>query len=316
MMKRRHFLKTTALATAGLTCRAEIQANEDASDPVIDIHQHVNYHLRDNDVFLEHQKAMRIRKTILLPAGTPMNRPSTHLGKSNGLAADVSGTQEAADFVAKYPDSYAFFSNEVPDEVDAVKKMEYWLERGAIGIGESKFQLEIDSPPMLQMYEVARAHSVPVLMHFQYQTYNLGFERLGKILDKYPTVNFIGHAQTWWANISAEVDQEVLYPRTPVVPSGMTDYYLSNYANMFGDLSAGSGLLAMTRDEEHAAGFLDRHHAKLFYGSDCADNDGQGETCSGAMQLAMVRKLVQDPKKRHAILFGNADRVIFGNEPE
>ena len=157
MMKRRHFLKTTALATAGLTCRAEIQANEDASDPVIDIHQHVNYHLRDNDVFLEHQKAMRIRKTILLPAGTPMNRPSTHLGKSNGLAADVSGTQEAADFVAKYPDSYAFFSNEVPDEVDAVKKMEYWLERGAIGIGESKFQLEIDSPPMLQMYEVARA---------------------------------------------------------------------------------------------------------------------------------------------------------------
>ena len=142
----------------------------------------------------------------------------------------------------------------------------------------------------------------------------LGFERLGKILEKYPTVNFIGHAQTWWANVSAEHDQKELYPKTPVVPGGMTDHYLSDYPNMFGDLSAGSGLNAMTRDEEHAAGFLDRHHAKLFYGSDCADNDGQGETCSGAQQLAMVRKLVQDPKKRHAILFGNADRVIFGNK--
>ncbi len=313
-MKRRNFLKTTTIATADLVWGAESHANQNTSDQVIDIHQHVNFRKRDNDLFLEHQKLMGIRKTILLPAGTPMNRPSTRLGKGNGLAADVQGTQEAADFVAKFTDSYAFFCNEVPDSDVAVKKIEYWLKRGAIGIGESKFRLEIDSPAMLRMYEVARAFRVPVLMHFQYETYNLGFERFGKILEKFPTVNFIGHAQTWWANISAEHDQKVLYPDTPVVPGGMTDHYLRNYPNMFGDLSAGSGLRAMTRDEEHAAAFLDRHHLKLFYGSDCNDHDGQGEKCSGSQQLAMVRKLVQDPKKRHAILFGNANRVIFGNQ--
>ena len=66
-------------------------------------------------------------------------------------------------------------------------------------------------------------------------------------------------------------------------------------------------------DEEHAAAFLDRHHMKLFYGSDCNDKDGQGDKCSGSQQLSTVRKLVPDQKMRHAILFGNANRVIFGN---
>jgi len=312
-MKRRHFLKTTALATASLTCGAELHANEDASDQVIDIHQHVNYRKRGNEAFLEHQRVVGIRKTVLLPAGTPMNRPSTRLGKGNGLAADVSGTQEEADFVKKHPESYAFFCNEVPDSKDAIRSIESWLTRGAIGIGESKFHLEIDSPPMLQLYAIARAWKVPILMHFQHKTYNMGFERLPKILEKFPTVNFIAHAQTWWGNISKGHDQAVMYPKGPVTPGGMTDVLLRDYPNIFGDLSAGSGLRAMLRDEDHAAAFLDRHHKKLFYGSDCNDKDGVGDKCSGSQQLAVVRKLVQDAKKRHAILFGNANRVIFGN---
>ena len=123
-MKRRQFLKTTAIATAGLTCGADSRASEETTDQVIDIHQHVNFRKRENEAFLEHQKVMGIRKTILLPAGTPMNRPSTRLGKGNGLAADVSGTQEAADFVKKHPESYAFFCNEVPDSKDAVERIE------------------------------------------------------------------------------------------------------------------------------------------------------------------------------------------------
>ncbi len=312
-MKRRQFLKTTAIAAAGLTCGADFRASEETTSQVIDIHQHVSFRKRENEAFLEHQKVMGIRRTNLLPAGTPMNRPSTRLGKGNGLAADVTGTQEAADFVKKHPESYAFFCNEVPDSKDAAERIEHWLERGAIGIGESKFHLEIDSPPMLRLYAIARAWKVPILMHFQHGTYNMGFERLPKILEKFPTVNFIGHAQTWWGNISAGHDQTVMYPKGPVTPGGMTDVLLRDYPNMFGDLSAGSGLNAMRRDEDHAAAFLDRHHLKLFYGSDCNDEEGQGNKCSGSRQLSTVRKLVPDRKKQHAILFGNANRVIFGN---
>ncbi len=82
------------------------------------------------------------------------------------------------------------------------------LARGAIGIGESKFSLPIDSDPMIRIYEVASAHEVPVLLHFQEGMYNLGFDRFHKILERFPKVNFIGHAQTWWGNIDAKHDQQ------------------------------------------------------------------------------------------------------------
>jgi hypothetical protein len=32
-----------------------------------------------------------------------------------------------------------------------------------------------------------------------------------------------------------------MYPKTPVTPGGITDRLLSDYPNMFGDMSAGSG---------------------------------------------------------------------------
>ena len=53
-------------------------------------------------------------------------------------------------------------------------------------------------------------------MHWQFKMYNYGFERFHKMLEKYPKVNFIGHAQTWWANIDRNhTDQTVLYPEGP-----------------------------------------------------------------------------------------------------
>ena len=45
---------------------------------------------------------------------------------------------------------------------------------------------------------------------------------------------------------------------------------------MYGDLSAGSGLNALLRDEDHAREFLKRHQNKLMYGSDCNDSEGEG----------------------------------------
>ena len=57
------------------------------------------------------------------------------------------------------------------------------------------------------------------------------------MLEKYPTVNFIGHAQTWWANIDKNhADQSCLYPKDPVTAGGITDRLLSDYPNMYGDL--------------------------------------------------------------------------------
>ncbi len=156
----------------------------------------------------------------------------------------------------------------------------------ASGSAES-FRSEADSGYLNAVAELAHYFGVPVLLHFEYGTYNLGFERFYKVLERFPQVDFIGHAQTWWLNIDKNADPMVLYPKGPVTPGGLTDRWLSDYHNMYGDLSAGSGLNALLRDEDHARAFLARHQDKLLYGSDCSDRVGSGPKCSGSQQLAL-----------------------------
>src|SRR5258708_38311916 len=139
--------------------------------------------------------------------------------------------------------------------------------------------------------EVAEAFGVPVLLHFQHETYNLGIERFRTVLEKHPRVPFIGHAQTWWGNIDRNHDQTVLYPKTKVLPGGITDRLLSDYPNMYGDLSAGSGLNSLLRDEEHARAVLERDQDKLMYGSDCHDSPRESDKINGPPLLAPVRRL-------------------------
>lgn len=290
----------------GVTLNAR---NESASEEIVDIHQHINFHGRRNTDLVRHQRAMGIARTVLLPSGSQRSLDSTDFGKSNGLAARVFGTQAAARLAREYPDEFVYFCNEIPDLDGVTKKLEQSLESGAVGIGELKFNLDCDSSPMIRIYEVARAYRVPVLLHFQFGRYNQGFNRFHRVLKRFPSVDFIGHAQTWWGNIDANHQQEVMYPKGPVKPGGLTDRYLSDYPNMFGDLSAGSGRNALNRDEEHARAFLDRHQDKLMLGTDCPDPIGSGGKCSGSNQIANVRNFTGEAARRK-IFVENARRVI------
>ena len=101
-----------------------------------------------------------------------------------------------------------------------------------------------------------------------------------------------------------------MYPKGKVTAGGITDRLLSDYPNMYGDLSAGSGLNSMLRDEDHARDFLQRHQDKLMFGSDCTDTLGEGDTCLGAKILAAVRRLAPDPKVQRKIFHQNAMRII------
>ncbi len=304
-MKRRQFTKAAGL---GLLAPALVRADD--TEEVIDIHQHVNFSGRSNEDFFAHQEKMGVSHTVLLPSASAYSRKSTHDGKSNGLAARIFGTMAAARIVKAYPDRFSFFCNEIPDIEEAPSELAMWLERGAIGIGESKFHLECDSAPMFRLYEIAQEYKVPILLHFEHNRYNMGFERFGKVLEKFPKVNFIGHAQTWWGNIDADHVQKEMYPKKPVKAGGLTDRYLSDYPNMFGDLSAGSGRNALARDEEHARGFLERHQDKLLLGTDCSDSAGSGSKCSGSQQIANVRRLSDDKEAKRKILAQNAKKLL------
>ena len=304
-LSRREFL----LSTAAALIASKLSAQE--PEPIIDIHQHTSYLARIDDDLVAHQRAMGVTQTILLPAGTPLARASTHHGKSNGLAAKCSGNESVVALSKKYPGEFFFGANEVTDLENAPAEVERYLKLGAKVIGEQKFSVACDSPESEALYQLAQKYDVPVLMHFQHATYNLGIERFDRVLEKFPRVNFIGHAQTIWVNIAANVtDQSILYPKGPVTPGGLTDGLLRDYPNFFADLSAGSGLNALTRDEEHARAFLDRHQDKLMYGSDCPDATGSGRECTGANILAAVRRLAPSKAAERKLLYGNAKRLF------
>ena len=309
---RREFLSTSALGLAGLAAAPRTaDGGVQTTEPIIDIHQHLGYTGRNDDALLAHQRAIGVTLTILLPSGRPMTTASTHNGVANGLQAQALGNEACHRFARAHRKEYVIGANEVPALDGATREIERYLKRGAVVIGEQKFGVECDSSEMQRIYELARARRVPVLMHWQHQMYNRGFERFHKMLDKYPTVDFIGHAQTWWANIDANhSDQSVLYPKGPVSRGGLTDRYLSDYPNMFGDLSAGSGLGALTRDEEFTRDFLTRHQDKLLFGSDCNDSDPGGAKCFGAQIIAAIRRLSPNKAVERKLLHGNAKKLF------
>ena len=317
---RREFLATSA---AALVATRFAQAATAPAEPIIDIHQHVNYGgIRDkdfneimpgrtNDQLLAHQRAMGVTKSILLPAGRPVKRPSTLNGFAMGLQGTCATNADCMALAQNNPREFAFGAAEVPDLADAPAEIEKYLKSGAVVIGEQKFSVACDSAEMQKLYQLAEAYNVPILMHWQVGSYSHGLDRFHTMLKKYPQVNFIGHAQTWWANIDQACDnsEQNLYPTGKVTPGGWSDRYLSDYPNMFGDLSAGSGENAFKRDPEHAKAFISRHQDKLLFGSDCTDYPGQGR-CIGAAQIAQMRAWSPSKAVERKILFENAQKLF------
>ncbi len=270
-----------------------------AGRDIIDLHQHTPYSGRTADQLVEHQRALGIAKTVLLPAG-----------RRFGLAAGAGGNDEVWALARRYPDEFVCFANELPDIPEAKAVITRYLDAGAVGIGEQKFPVECDSKHIDLIASIAQDYDVPVLMHFEHGNYNLGFERFHRVLARWPRVRFIGHAQTWWGNIDKAHIQTEMYPATPVTPGGLTDQYLSDYPNMFGDLSAGSGRNSLQRDEDHARAFLAKHQDKLLFGSDCSDADPDGPKCIGHATLAILEDLAPGPAALDKILHGNARRIM------
>jgi predicted TIM-barrel fold metal-dependent hydrolase len=171
------------------------------------------------------------------------------------------------------------------------------VKAGAQGFGEMKFHVAADGPELRRMYALAAELHVPILIHFQEVdhfenegTWSTGFARtFESILKAYPKTTFIGHADAFWANVSADYHNEAAYPAGPIKRGGLTDKWLGDYANLFGDMSANSANNGMSRDAEFTADFLRRHQNKLFFGSDCSCTDGHGGGVSQSNNPAASR---------------------------
>jgi predicted TIM-barrel fold metal-dependent hydrolase len=320
-LSRRQFVISSA-AAAGLAAIDSCQTAAEP-EPIIDIHQHCNYGgrrdaqwhqigpARSDAELVAHQHNMGVSQTILLPAGTPVTRASTHDGRSNGLEGTCAGQAACRDLARQNPGRFYFAANEVPDLDGAPQVIEEYLKAGALCIAEQKFGVECDGSEMQALYRLAASYQVPILMHWEFRSYNYGYDRFYKMLEEHPRTIFIGHAQTVWAHIDKNYvdDPKNLYPAGKITPGGWTDHYLSDYPNFFADLSAESGHNALTRDPEFTRHFLQRHQDKLLFGSDCSDKIGHGDGCTGWKTIQTVSELASSKRIERKLLYKNARRL-------
>ena len=137
-----------------------------------------------------------------------------------------------------------------------------YLEVGAKGVGEHKCGVTIDDPRNLAIFRACSELKLPVLLHMD-SICNIdepGLPGLERVLREATGAAFIGHAPAWWSSISGGVTKAELggYPKGPVKPGGAIDRLMETYGNIYGDLSAGSGLGALSRDPDFGREFLIR----------------------------------------------------------
>lgn len=228
--------------------------------PVLDVHLHLR---PDPERVYNHLKGSGETRAVLLG------------GRDSGGNAKES--------IEAHPGRFVQFARADVTKPEAVAELTKGLKNGAIGFGEIKYHVALDGPEMRRIYAFAGEARVPVTIHFQEVphfdgegVFNTGFPRLASMLKAYPRTTILGHADAFWANVSADVPKDVAYPSGRIKPGGLTDRWLAEFPNLYGDMSANSCNNCLYRDPDFMRGFLERHQDKLIFGNDCPCTDGHG----------------------------------------
>jgi len=188
--------------------------------------------------------------------------------------------------------------------------IEECVYKGTKGYGEHKVKLPIDHPSSQEIYEICGKLKIPILVHVD-DSHNYMFEeKFEDMVYKYNRTVFIMHGPGWWRHISAEPSKEA-YPTGPVKPGGLVDKILSEFENVYADISATSGFNALQRDKNHAREFLEKYRSKVVFGTDfpCIDPYG-GQFGPDELHLNLLKSLGLSDKTFEAITFKNAERLL------
>ena len=257
MISRREFLSAAAVASTGSLLA---QQPEEWGGPVLDIHLHLR---ADGESNLAHINGSGVSRAVLLTR--------------------VQAVDQARALSEKYPRRFVWFVSADVAKPESAVLLTKAVKGGALGLGEMKNQVECDGPEMRRMYALAADLNVPIQIHFGdvpqasgNAVFNGGFKRFDTMLQAFPKTKFIAHADTFWANVSADYMYDTAYPSGPIEPGGISDRWLADYPNLWGDMSANSCNNFLNRAPSFTAEFFERHQDKLMFGCDCPCTDGRG----------------------------------------
>ena len=233
---------------------------------------------------------------------------------------------EVLSICEKYPGRFIPFCNidpRLPARPDLIcadmflKLLQQYKNLGCKGLGEMACRVFWNDPSLLALLEACSIVGFPVLFHTTTPDNNsygvldfMNLPYLEFVLKKFPNLKLIGHSQAFWSEISGDLkwEDKNSYPLGKVMPGGAIIRLLRDYPNLYADISAGSGLNALSRDPEHAWSFIDEFQDRLLLGMDyCAiDNDMQHiEWLTDAHNRGKIT-----PSAYNKITSGNASRIL------
>lgn len=223
------------------------------------------------ELLVEMYDSVGIDKAVLLPLVTP---ECNILTQSN---------EEILQVAERWPGRFIPFCNIDPrlsvnsPSFDFGFVMEHYKSKGCKGIGEMTANLSFDDPRVTNLFDHAERQGLPVLFHVATHDGgmyglidDLGMPRFEKQLQAHPGLIFLAHSTAWWSQISGDVTAETWggYPKGPVARGGRVSDLLRRYPNLIGDLSAGSGYNAVSRDPAFGYEFLEEFQDQLCFGTD------------------------------------------------
>jgi len=269
----RRTLLRCSLAAAAVASSPSLASLARAFPPgeYVDMHTHIGQTWNTTEVLaaeelLRWMDAHRIAQAIVLPLMSPES--SSYIITTDFV---LTQTKPFRDRLIPFCsiDPRTSYSGGLKGLVAMLKK---YIDAGAKGFGEHKPGVAFDDRRSMVIYAACAELKLPLLFHIDNER-NLdkpGLPGLEHALKENPGCNFIGHGPGWWASISGDVTQAGLhaYPKTKVAPGGAIDALMDKYPNLYGDLSAGSGAGAISRDLDFGREFLIRRQERIMFGTD------------------------------------------------
>ena len=140
-----------------------------------------------------------------------------------------------------------------------------------------------------------------------------GLPLLEDALKQYPKLKLIGHSPVFWIELSkdAPVDKIGRGERGMgrIISEGRVVKLMRKYPNLYGDLSAGSGFCAITRDEEFGLHFLEEFSNQLLFGTDTVSVKASWQSPLGEwLEKKYAEKQISESTMKK-ICYENAQRI-------
>ena len=259
---------------------------------IIDAHNHPDWHSHDLDRFLKNMDRYNIDITWLLSWECPMDEYDPAFLNVLPPLSDQSTAipfSRCVSYAERAPERFVLGYAPDPRRPDAIDRLAAAVEIHGVRIcGELKLRMMYDNPDALRMFRFCGEKGLPVTVHIDYEFdtgvkyprrnwwYGGGIEAFERAIRACPETVFLGHAPGFWAHISGDGQfDKTPYPTGKVVPGGKLVEMMRQYPNLYCDISAGSGLSALTRDMEFAVGFLTEFQDRILYARDYFDDAHQ-----------------------------------------